>query len=239
MKIIKILTLFVLIISCADRKSENKISEFDKVLGKENIATLDFLVSDFENDYLKRQYPNLDTENAYRQFLTEIRDRKFKNLKKVSQKANEKFESSDLRLEMYKFPDSAWILLNSSFDKIESDSLRFLESPVPYVKSRHKYINPDGTTEYTYSRNYLEIRPNADFDSIINRELNSAEINYIGKYMRALETIKDKSEFHSEFYEKKRALGFLYPMLADVMLLENIDLNDKLNRRIIVLELVY
>jgi hypothetical protein len=238
MKIIKIFIFIALIISCSDKKTEDKISEFDKVLGKENVATLDFLVSDFENDFLKRQYPNLDTENAYRQFLTEIRDRKFENLKSVSQNASEKFESSGLKLEMYEFPDSVWILKNSSYDKIESDSLSFLDSPFPYVKSRFKYINPDGKIEYTYGRG-SGLSPNTDFDSIINRELKSARINYIGKYMQALETIKDKNEFLKEFYEKKRALGYLYPMLADVMLLEKIDLKDKLNRRIIVLELVY
>ena len=65
MKIIKIFILFILFASCAHKKPENKISEFNKVLGKENIATLDFLVFDFEKGYLKRQYPNLDTEKAY------------------------------------------------------------------------------------------------------------------------------------------------------------------------------
>ena len=238
MKIIKIFIFIFLIISCSDKKNENKISDFDKILGNENVATLDFLVSNFENYFLKRQYPNLDTENAYRQFLTEIRDREFEKLKKVSKKANEKFESSDLRLEMYKFPDSAWILKNSSFDKIEADSLSFLESPFPYVKSRFKYINPDGKIEYVYGRG-SGLSPNTNFDSIVNRELKTARINYIGKYIQALETIKDKSEFHKEFYKKKKSIGSLYPMLADVMLAEKVDLNDKLNRRIIVLELVY
>ena len=150
MKIIKIFILIALIISCSDKKSENKKSEFDKILGKENVATLDFLVSDFENDFLKRQYPNLDTENAYRQFLTELRDEKTENWKRISQKARDKFKSSDLRLEMYEFPDSVWVLKNSTFDKIEADSLVFLESSIPYVKSRFKYTNLDGTTEYTF-----------------------------------------------------------------------------------------
>ncbi|MCL5128918.1 hypothetical protein [Algibacter sp. L4_22] len=165
--------------------------------------------------------------------MTKIRDREFKNLKQVSQKASEKFESSDLMLEMYEFPDSVWILKNSFFDKIESDSLQFLESPFPYVKYRFKYINPDGEIEYTYGRG-SGLSPNTDFDSVINSKLKSARINYTGKYIQALETIKDKSEFHEEFYIKKRSLGSLYLMLADVMLLKN-----KLNRRIIVLELVY
>jgi hypothetical protein len=214
MKIIKLFIFIALIISCSDKKTEDKISEFDKVLGKENVATLDFLVSDFENDFLKRQYPNLDTENAYRQFLTEIRDRKFENLKSVSQNASEKFESSGLKLEMYEFPDSEWILKNSSYDKIESDSVSFLDSPFPYVKSRFKYINPDGTIEYVYGRG-SGLSPNSNFDSIIKSELKTAQINYVGKYIQALGTIKDKSKFHREFYEKKSFFASLLELLHD------------------------
>ncbi|MDB9954717.1 hypothetical protein OAD49_04060 [Flavobacteriaceae bacterium] len=239
----KILIQFLfllLIISCADKKSENQASEFDKVLGIENVATLDFLVSNFENDYLKRQYPNLDTENAYRQFLTELRDEKTENWKRVSEKARDKFKLSDLRLEMYEFPDSVWILKNSTFDKIESDSLNFLDSPIPYIKSRYKYTNPDGTTEYTYSRSFGENISEVDYDSIINREMNSPDFNYIGKYLQALESIKDKGEFHKEYYKTKKSAGFLFPeSTARVMLNYDIDLDDKLNRKIIVLELAY
>ena len=120
MKFIKTFIFFILFISCSDKKAEINTSEFDKVLGKENIKTLDFLVSDFENDFLKRQYPNLDTENAYRQFLTELRDEKNENWKSISEKARNKFKSSDLRLEMYEFPDSVWILKNSTFEKPNS-----------------------------------------------------------------------------------------------------------------------
>ncbi|WP_159020381.1 hypothetical protein [Algibacter sp. L3A6] len=57
--------------------------------------------------------------------------------------------------------------------------------------------------------------------------------------MQALKTIKIKSDFHKEFYEKKRSSCSLFAMIADVMLRENVDLKDKLNRRIFVLELVY
>ena len=238
----KILILFIfllLIISCADKKSENQASEFDKVLGIENIATLDFLISDFENDFLKRQYPNLDTENAYRQFLTELRDEKTENWKSISEKARNKFKASDLRLEMYEFPDSVWILKNSTFDKIESDSLLFLDSPFPYIKSRYKYTNPDGTTEYSYSRRSGEKISEVDYDSIINREMNSPSFNYIGKYLQALYKIKERDTFFKKFYKQKEH-GFIRPkILAKVMLEEYVDLNDYIVKRIIVLEIAY
>ena len=240
MKILKTFILLFLIISCSDKKTKKNISEFDKVLGIENVATLDFLVSNFENDFLKRQYPNLDTENAYRQFLTELRDEKTENWKSISQKARDKFKTSDLRLEMYKFPDSVWILKNSTFDKIESDSLNFFESPFPYVKSRYKYTNPDGTIEYTYSRSSGENISEVDYDSIINREINSPDFNYIGKYLKALESIKDKSDFHKKFYKIKKDLGFVFSKQTAYEMLNNgIDLNDELNRKIIVLEFTY
>lgn len=240
MKFAKTFMLFFLIISCSDKKTESKTSGFDKALGKENVETLDFIVSDLENDFLKRQYPNLDTKSAYRQFLTELRDEKIENWKSISKRARDRFKASDLRLEMYEFPDSVWILKNSTFDKIESDSLNFLESPFPYVKSRYKYTNSDGMIEYYYSRSSGENISELDYDSIINREMNSPSFNHIGKYLQALESIKDKGEFHKEFYETKKSVGFLFPeSTARVMLNYDIDLNEKLNRKIIVLELAY
>ncbi len=236
----RIIIIFILIsfsISCSDKKNE---SEFDKVLGKENIETLDFLVSDFENDFLKRQYANLDTENAYRQFLTELRDDKIENWKEISQKARHKFDSSDLRLEMYEFPDSVWVLKNSSFDKIESDSLPFLESPVPYVKSRFKYKNPDGTIEYTYSRGGGQIKITDNFDSIVKSELKRPRFNFIGSYLMAIKSVSKESEFLNEFYGIKNGVGIISPQLtAKVMLEKNVDLNNPTIRKIIVLEMAY
>lgn len=231
----------LLVISCVDKKPEIQTSEFDNVLGKENVETLDYLVSEFENDFLKTQYPKLDSEKAYRQFLTDLRDGKTENWKGISQKAIDKFKSSDLRLEMYEFPDSVWIIENSAFDKVESDSLEYIKHPVPYIKSRYKYTNPDGTTEYSYSRgNSSELTPYSNFDSIIKLEMNRPNFNYVGKYLQALSSTKSKGEFHKEFYKTKKSAGFLFPeSTARIMLKYDIDLTDKLNRKIIVLELAY
>ncbi|MBQ0768079.1 MAG: hypothetical protein KBT58_02235, partial [Bizionia sp.] len=176
----------------------------------------------------------------YRQFLTELRDEKTENWKSISEKARNKFKASNLRLEMYEFPDSVWILKNSNFDKIESDSLNFLKSPFPYIKSRYIYTNPDGTIEYSYSRTSGENISEVDYDSIINREMNSPSFNNIGKYLQALEVIKDKGEFHKEFYDRKKSVGFLpSKSTSRFMLNKNIDLKDELNRKIIVLEFLY
>ena len=238
----KILQLFIplfFIISCSDKKQESKTSEFDRVLGEENVKTLVLLVSDFENDFLKRQYPDLSTENAYRQFLKELSNQRTADWKGISQNTKDKFDSSDLRHEMYEFPDSVWILENSSFDKIESDSVAYLENPNPYIKTRFKHTNPDGTTEYFFSRGG-EITPGSDYDSIINRELKTPRINYAGKYLKALESVKDKSDFHRMYFEIKKDGQFLPPyQTAQAMLDFKLDLNNELNRKIIVLEFAH
>ncbi len=238
MRILELLILLFLITSCSDKKSGSTTPEFDHVLGKENTETLNLLVSDFENDFLKRQYPHLNIENAYRQFLIDLSSRKT-DWENISEKARDKFASSDLRHEIYEFPDSVWILNNSSYDKIESDSVAFLENPNPYIKTRYKQTNPDGTTEYSFSRGG-EIMPDSDYDSIIHRELEIPRINYSGKYLKALESIKDKSDFHKMYFELKKDGQFLPPyQTAQAMLDYELDLNNDLNRKIIVLEFAY
>jgi hypothetical protein len=240
MKILKLFIFLILIISCSDKKSENKMFEFDKVLGNENVAILDLLVSDFENDFLKRQYPNLHTENAYRQFLTDLRDEKTDNFLKISQKARETFKYSNLRLEIYRYPDSVWIVENSSLDKKEDSLEVLLYSSTPYIKSRHKYDNPDGTFEYLYSRSYRSILPNMNFDSIAESEIKKPEFNTVGKYIQALYQIKELDTFFKKFYKQKSAFGFVRPsILANALLNEKVDLNDNLVKRIIVLEIAY
>ena len=46
--------------------------EFEKAIGKENVETLNSLIANFETKTLKNKYPNLKTENAYKEFLKDI-----------------------------------------------------------------------------------------------------------------------------------------------------------------------
>jgi hypothetical protein len=242
MKIFKILIYIFLVFSCKDIQTENNISEFDKLLGKDNVATLNFLVSNFENDFLKRQFPNLSIENAYKQFLIDFRDNKTKKWVCVSKNASNKFILSNLRLEIYNLPDSVWIIKDSTHDyKTECDSidLNILKS-YPYIKSRYKYKRQDNTVEYTYSNYFGEKITELNQDSILKQHKNRRNFNTTGKYMQALRSIKNKSQFHEKYYKQKESAGFLFPdLIAGAMLYEKIDLNDKINRKIIVLEFMY
>ena len=79
MKFFKIFLLLLFITSCTKQPTDNRILEFERILGKENSETLNYLVSDFENDYLKKQYPTLKTEDAYSKFLNNLLEDKIEN----------------------------------------------------------------------------------------------------------------------------------------------------------------
>lgn len=236
MKSIKIIILFLTFCSCSKDKY---VTDFETTLGAENSQTLTELVEDFETDFLKRQYPKLKTENAYEKFLIELRDGKTSDWQKISKKGRENFKSSNLKYELYRYPDSVWIVKNSSFDKKE-DSLELLFNQTPYIKSRYKYQNADETIEYLYSRSYPNILPEMDFDSIVEMEMKTPEFNGIGKYIQALYQIKERDTFFKNFVDYKNAVGMTKPnIIAKVMLEEKVDLNDYLVKRIIVLETAY
>ena len=200
-------------------------------LGAENSKILTELVADFETDFLKRQYPKLKTENAYEKFLTELRDNKTADWKKISENSRTKFANSELKDEIYRYPDSVWI---------EKDTSKMTIKLQAVVKSRFKYINDDGSIEYLENESYQPPIKDLDINWVLEREKNSPRFNSTGKYLQALYQIKDRDTFFKNFYEQKEAIGHINPeTLANVMLQENVDLNDYLIKRIIVLELAY
>ena len=234
-RFIKIIILFLTFCSCSKDKY---VTDFETTLGSENSEILTDLVADFETNFLKKQYPKLKTENAYEKFLTELREEKSKGWYQDSDNAKQKFKLSSLKNEVYRYPDSVWVVKNSSLDKNE-DSFVILFSSTPYIKSRYKYINPDGSFEYSYSRSYLNVLPNTDFDSIIALKMTTPKFNSTGKYIQALSQIKEKDTFFKNFYRQKD-YGYINPVtLANLVLKEKVDLNDYLVKRIIVLEIAH
>ena len=130
-------------------------------------------------------------------------------------------------------------LENSSFDKKE-DSLEVLYSPNPYIKSRYKYDNPDGTFEYLYSSSYPVINSNMDFDSIVESEMKDAQFNHIGKYIQALYAIKDTDTLTKKYFHLKQNGGILplkFFIRGTLSLIP--DFNDYFHKRIVLLEVVY
>jgi len=225
MKIFKIIITLLLFIGCSE--NENPTTEFDKILGKENVETLNLLVSEFENDFLKRQYPNLDTKSAYKKFAIEISEGKTEQLLEFSEKTRSIFNKSNLRLDIYCVIDSTWIEKNPWNDK------------TLLVKGRTKCLKPDGTfengsMEMPFNENEISR------DSIQKKYMNFVESNYNGKYLKAINSISDKSDFLSSFAKNRTNFGIIVPeLIAKQMLAHNVDFDSYYIRRLIVLELSY
>jgi hypothetical protein len=212
---------------------QKKIAEFEKVLGKENSETLTYLVNDFESDFLKSQYPNLDTKKAYAQFLTELSKGETEYWKKFSESSREYLEKSNLRLEIYSVPDSIWI-------ERDPKKLTLSFSDVPMLKIKRKYLLPDGTFGYSTSETSFRYKDPIDEDSIIESRKNWIDINYVGSYSRALNSISNKSDFLIEYLDIREKAGMIDPkFISDRMLESKVDLNDYFIKRLIITEIVY
>ena len=226
MKILKTFLILLFIVSCSDKKPEKQTTEFDKILGMENSETLNLIVSEFENGFLKRQYPNLDTKSAYTKFVTDVSVDKTKNFVEFSKKTKDLFYKSKLRLEIYCVIDSTWIEKNPWND----ESL--------LVKGRTNCLNHDGTFENGLMEmpfNEKEISR----DSIQKRYLKFVKTNYNGKYLKALNSISDKSEFLSSFVKDRVDFGIIpSEFIAKRLLAYNADMEDYYVRRIIAIELI-
>ena len=230
MKFINLIIILLLTISCSNEKD---IAEFEKVLGKENSKTLTYLVNDFESDFLKRQYPNLDTKKAYKQFLTELSKGQTEYWKNISKSSREYLEKSNLRLEIYSVPDSIWI-------ERDPEKLTLSFSDIPMLKIKRKYLMPDGTFGFSISESSFRYKEPINEDSIIESRKNWVDINYAGSYTRALNSISNKSRFLTEYLNVRDAAGTIDPrLIADRMLETKVDLNDYFIKRLIVTEIMY
>jgi hypothetical protein len=230
MKFINLIIILLLTFSCSNEK---EIAEFERILGEENSETLTYLVNDFESDFLKRQYPNLDTKIAYKQFLTELSKGETEYWKKISKSSREYLKESDLRLEIYSVPDSIWI-------ERDPKKLTLSFSEVPMLKIKRKYLMPDGTLGYSTSESSFRYKELIDEDSIINSRKNWKGINYVGSYTRALNSISNKSRFLTGYLDMREAAGTIDPILiADRMLEYKVDIDDYFIKRLIITEIVY
>lgn len=237
MNSIKVLLLSFLVVCCAQN---NKDEIFENTLGKENNKTLNYLVSAFEQDFLKNQYPSLKINEAYKMFLEDFRDGNTSNWKERPAKAVKIFNESKLRLEIYNFPDSVWVLPNSSKDKIEEDSLQFLYSPIPYIKYRRKnYIDSSGKQHYLYSRSGFQLNL-SNTDSVINYVKTIREFRYDGEYFNLINESKNKNAFWLAMFEYITSTNNENSKVFAQMILKNkFDLNNPTIRKFIVLECVY
>ncbi|TXG34852.1 hypothetical protein [Seonamhaeicola maritimus] len=225
MKILKFITILLLLIGCSE--NNNRTTEFDKILGKENSQTLDLLLSEFENDFLKRQYPELEKNKAYKKFVSEISLGETSHFVKISKKHKDLLTKNTLYHEIYCVMDSTWIEKNPWNDK------------TLLVKGRTKCLKLDGTYENGSMEMPFDEREISK-DSIKKKYMTFVETNYTGKYLKALNSISGESDFLKSFVKDRNDFGIIPgEFIAKRMLTHNVDFDDYYIQRIIALELSY
>ena len=190
---------------------------FEKTLGKENIATLNSLIEEFETKTLKKEYPNLTTENSYKEFLKD----------NYSIDKRKTFVESKLKLNIYCVPDSIWIKKRTFF----------LRKEIDVIETRYKCLNPNNEIIY----NMTQSGDISKTLTLSKQDKKRVKINLIGSYIKALEKIYNKSNFLNFYLEhiKMTATPMLPPIMSYYILKNNINTNDYFVKRIIYINQIY
>ena len=192
---------------------------FEKTLRKENVETLNSLIENFETKTLKKEYPNLTTENSYKEFLKDNSIYKRKT-----------FVESKLKLNIYCVPDSIWIKKRTLSSGKESDM----------IETRYKCLKQNNEVIYSKSISHC-FSDRSKTLNLLEQNKRRVQINMIGSYIKALEKIANKSNFLNFYLEhiKMTATPMLPPLMANYILKNNINTNDYFVKRIIYINQIY
>ena len=203
---------------CNDQKARKEIDEFRSALGAENVLELDNYLLAFENSLLKRKYPNTKLEDAYLKITSES----VKNLRKTfnqyfDEQTSKEFLQSQLWNEINAPANSVWI---------EDD-----EFVIRFIYNGTDRISPVSLTGERLPKP-------EDRDSVKIELLKWVDFNKEGKYITALNKIKNRNKFFKDYVEAKNSFGVITPgVLQSQIDKYKPDLNDSLNRIIIAVEL--
>ena len=196
---------------------------FEKTLGKENVETLNLLIEDFETNTLKKKYPSLKIENAYKEFLKDI-------LKNNTYQSNKTFAESKLKLNIYGIPDSIWIEKRTLSSGKKTDQ----------IKTKYKLLNENNEIVYT-STTTLCCNERENTLTLFENEKRSVQVNMVGSYIKALEKVSNESKIIESYLENIKMTADPIPFYAmsEYILNNNIDTNDYIVKRLIFINMVY
>jgi hypothetical protein len=197
---------------------------FEKTLGKENVETLNFLIENFETKTLKKEYPNLTTENSYKEFLKD----NYSIYNSIDKRKI--FVESKLKLNIYCVRDSIWIKKRTLSSGKESDM----------IVTRYKCLKQNNEVVYNKSIHHC-CSDRSKTLSFIEKDKRIVQINLIGSYIKAFEKISNKSNFLNLYLEhiKMTATPMLPPLMANYILKNNINTNDYFVKRIMYINQIY
>jgi len=197
---------------------------FEKTLGKENVETLNFLIENFETKTLKKEYPNLTTENSYKEFLKD----NYSIYNSIDKRKI--FVESKLKLNIYCVRDSIWIKKRTLSSGKESDM----------IVTRYKCLKQNNEVVYNKSIHHC-CSDRSKTLSFIEKDKRIVQINLIGSYIKAFEKISNKSNFLNFYLEhiKMTATPMLPPLMANYILKNNINTNDYFVKIIMYINQIY
>ena len=156
--------------------NKDGIAKFESILGEEKSETLSGLMYVFENEFLKSNYPELDTEEAYSAFIFDVVRSDLNEWKKIDT-LRSKFKENSLNYDVYQIPDSVWIERDKELTEFGTQD-RFVVN--------YKYI--DSTGKFNRELSFIPIfDSNLTEESILNRPEHFSLINLEGNYFKALE----------------------------------------------------
>jgi hypothetical protein len=219
-KILKLFILLLLIVSCSNNE---RIAEFEKILGKEKSETLTSMVAEFENGFLKNKYPDLNSEQAYERLLTEMRDSKSQSWNKLPKFDKSRFDKSQLKHEIYSYVDSVWIETTED----------------PKIVMQYKYLDIE---TFRKRKSLISYRPQDEKnkDSIIRNFYTWTDLNYNGRFWVALKETCQKDKFIVNYLDNAKTFGPVQPeWMLDMFLDTNLNYSDYFIKRIIITWLSY
>lgn len=242
--------VIVLFYSCQPTNIDSDIVEFEKELGEKNVATINLLLEDFEQNYLKVHYKNQSLDSAYYNFLVDIK--KGNSLKEYPnhKKMYSLFSNSDLYSEIYSKPDSVWIARDKHSDiaNLTKDDKVVMklncDKEYPKLIKRYKSFNQSGKVEYDFETEnncsgFNDYEKFSD-EEIIMKALKQLQPNNLGKYTKALYNLQDRGTVFKKFQKIKESAGFIdHSNIAFGLVYYKADMSDYFIRRIILLEIIY
>ncbi len=212
-----ILLFAFVLFSCSSNKKA--ISDFEQVLGAQNSADLTIIVDYFENRALDKKNDSYSLSNKYRSLTQDCFEIGAIELLKDNELDFRQFQKTQVWNEMFSQVDSTWINADGSL----SVSLRY---------NAQKGVLDNGTRGLP--KKYVD-----NPDSLKVEALNWQFLNQRGRYMKALEKVKNHSSFIDEYYDQRIRVGDMDSRLfCEMILRHNPDFNDYLVKRILIIELI-
>ena len=223
----KLAIVFIVLAFCTSPKTDPRIKKFEDYLGPEKVEVINTAVHLFDS-VVTGLYKSPHINTSYQRFMADLKNDRIK-LRTL-------FNENELRkLHEHCKSSGLWNELHLEFRRV-------------YVKdgdlfTEFAYI-PLGSDTPVYTMESQQITPklkcdSLTIDSLVKEEKQTLWFNPSGKYMKAVDLIKDNDSTIIKYLDIKETSGSVLPnLLAGGFIYSKADFNDYFIRRIFAVELL-